>query len=109
MYAVNFFPFSDDFEMSQGRSNENENFKSWKSPSQTNTRMPNRFRKNTLNNLEKFYNFLNLCQILDPSNSEFQNILNIPKSRPNSPNPVIIDNEEASNVKATGTKDVGPG
>ena len=42
-----FFPFSDDFEMSQGRPNENENFKSWKSPSQTNTRMPNRFRKKT--------------------------------------------------------------
>lgn len=64
---------------------------------------------NNLGSREKFYNFLNLCQILDPSNSEFQNILNIPKSRPNSPNPVIIDNEEASNVKATGTKDVGPG
>ena len=49
----------------------------------------------------------NLSQILDPTNQEFKNILNIPKSRPNSPNPVIIDNEEASNVRATGTKDVG--
>ena len=49
MYVVNFFPFSDDFEMSQGRPNENENSKSWKSPSQTNTRMPNRFRKKNLN------------------------------------------------------------